>query len=349
MIKALILAGGKGTRLLPMTLNTPKPIVPIANIPFVFYQLDLLKRARITEVILSLSYLPRSIRDLLGEGNRYGLMVRYTVEDSPLGTAGAFKKAQNLLDDTTVVFNGDVLTDLDISKVIAFHKQQQADATIVLAPVENPSAYGLVECTSDHQVARFVEKPAPEEITCNTINAGVYVLEPQILDFIPPNQNYSLEREVFPRILESGKKFCAYLLNGYFLDIGTPQKYLEANFSVLSGRLPLPDFPQLYRAKEYKMESGVSIDQQSLLDENCHVRSGVRIRNSVIGPNCRIGKNVLIENAVVWGATRLEADAVISGCIIGKGCYIGAFSRIGRGHAIADKSTIGEYSYLDTP
>jgi NDP-sugar pyrophosphorylase family protein len=269
------------------------------------------------------------------------------MEDPPLGTAGAFKKAQNMIDETTVVFNGDVLTDLDLSKVIAFHKQREADATIVLTPVRNPSAYGLVEYDQEQHVVRFLEKPTEEEITSNTINAGVYILEPTVLDFIPVGQYCSFEREVFPRLLEAGKKFFACMLDGFWLDIGTPQKYLEANFRVLSGRFALPDFPSLYRAKNYQMEGKVFIDDSSLLDENCHLHPGVQIRNSAVGPNCHIGKNANVENAVIWSATRIESEATITGCIIGKGCYIGSFTRIGRGHVLADKSTIGDYSFLE--
>jgi NDP-sugar pyrophosphorylase family protein len=216
-----------------------------------------------------------------------------------------------------------------------------------VARVRNPSAFGLVEYTKEMRISRFVEKPTEEEITGNTINAGVYILEPEILDDIPSGHSFSFEREVFPHILESGKRFYAYLLDGYWLDIGAPAKYLEANQYVLSGKMPLPNFPRLYRAKECQIAAGSKIDCNSLLDEHCQVESDTYIRNSVIGPNCRIGRNVSIENAVIWGGTRIESDAVLSGCIIGKGCFIGSFSKIGPGHILADKSTIGEYSYLD--
>src|SRR5204862_3344366 len=169
-MKGLILAGGKGTRLRPLTLNTPKPIVPVANEPFLLYQVDLRRREGIDEVILSLSYQPRKIEDLLKDGTDYGISIRYAVEGTPLGTGGAFKNAEQHLTTTTVVFNGDVLTGLDLSAVIDRHKHTGAVATIVLTRVENPSAYGLVETTPDGRVQRFIEKTGPDEITCNTIN-----------------------------------------------------------------------------------------------------------------------------------------------------------------------------------
>ncbi|PYS29083.1 MAG: hypothetical protein DMG11_10310 [Acidobacteria bacterium] len=181
-MKGLILAGGKGTRLRPLTINTPKPVVPVANAPFLLYQIDLMRSGGIEEIILSLSYQPRKIEDLLKDGSDYGVWIRYAVEGTPLGTGGAFKNAEEQIDSTTVVFNGDVLTSIDLSAVIARHREKGAVATLVLTPVENPSAYGLVETSADGWVQRFVEKPGPDEITCNTINAGIYVLEPSVLN-----------------------------------------------------------------------------------------------------------------------------------------------------------------------
>src|SRR5438128_7439787 len=196
-MKGLILAGGKGTRLRPLTINTPKPVVPVANSPFLLYQIDLMRDAGIREIILSLSYQPRKIEDLLKDGSDYGVRIRYAVEASPLGTGGAFKNAEEHIDSTTVVFNGDVMTSIDLSSVIALHRERQAVATLVLTPVENPSAYGLVEANAEDWVQRFVEKPGLNEITCNTINAGIYVLEPSVLQYMPEGENYSFERGLF--------------------------------------------------------------------------------------------------------------------------------------------------------
>ena len=197
-MKGLILAGGKGTRLRPLTINTPKPIVPVANSPFLLYQIDLMRSAGINEIILSLSYQPRKIEDLLKDGSDYGVWIRYAVEGTPLGTGGAFKNAEEHIDATAVVFNGDVLTDIDLAAVIAHHREKRAVATIVLTPVENPSAYGLVETSPDGWIQRFIEKPGPDEITCNTINAGIYVLEPSVLKYMPKGEPYSFERGLFP-------------------------------------------------------------------------------------------------------------------------------------------------------
>src|SRR5574341_2678682 len=198
-MKAILLAGGKGTRLRPLTMHTPKPIVPIFNRPFLHYQIDLLKQVpEIDEVILSLNYQPRGIEDVFGDGSDVGLKIRYVVEPAPLGTGGAIRYAGEALTDSVVVFNGDVLTQIDLAAVIGLHRERRARATIVLTPVPNPAAYGLVETDPDGNVLRFLEKPKPEEITTNNINAGIYVLEPDTFDRIPRDVAWSIERSYFP-------------------------------------------------------------------------------------------------------------------------------------------------------
>src|SRR5438045_1135218 len=185
-MKAILLAGGKGTRLRPLTVHTPKPIVPILNRPFLYYQIDLLRQVpEIDQVILSLNYQPRRIEEIFGDGGGSGLSIRYVVEPVPLGTAGAIRYAGESLHESVVVFNGDVLTEVDLAAVIALHRERRAKATIVLTPVENPSAYGLVEIDAENNIQRFLEKPSADEVTCDTINAGIYVLEPETFDRIP--------------------------------------------------------------------------------------------------------------------------------------------------------------------
>src|SRR5882724_453166 len=191
-MQALILAGGKGTRLRPLTVYTPKPVVPICNRPFLLYQLDTLRRAGVTDITLSLSYQPEKIEQQLGDGSNFGVKLKYTVEPQPMGTAGAYKFAEDLIREPTVVFNGDILTDLDLKTVIRQHKERKAVATIVLTPVDDASAYGVVETEDDGRVRRFLEKPKPEETSCKNINAGTYVLEPRVLDLIPRGENHSL-------------------------------------------------------------------------------------------------------------------------------------------------------------
>src|SRR6476661_2194199 len=194
-MKAILLVGGKGTRLRPLTLHTPKPIVPIFNRPFLHYQIDLLKQVpEIDEVILSLNYQPRRIEDVFGDGAEVGIKIRYVVEPAPLGTGGAVRYAGDALTDSVVVFNGDVLTQVDLAAVLRLHRERKARATIVLTPVDNPTAYGLVETDKNGNILRFLEKPGEDEITCNTINAGIYVLEPETFARIPKDTAWSIER-----------------------------------------------------------------------------------------------------------------------------------------------------------
>jgi mannose-1-phosphate guanylyltransferase len=346
MIKALILAGGKGARLRPLALHTPKPIVPLANIPFLFFQIDHIKRAGITEIILSLSYQPRKIIDIFGDGMKYGVTMRYTHEDLPRGTAGAFKAAENLIDDTTVVLNGDVLTDTDLLDVLASHKQNRADATIVTARVMNPTGYGLVETGSGGKVVRFLEKPAEDEVTGDNINAGIYILERSILDRIPQEGAQSFERDIFPALLQDDARFYSYLTRSYWQDIGSPHKYLEATFGVISGRMKLPTYPQKVCPTNKWNKMQVTIDSYSILDGGCVIKPGVVIENSVLGEGCRIEDGALIKDSVIWAGTRVRPAARIERAIIGRQCHVGEGARLRPGTVLGDKTIVGDFSVV---
>ncbi len=344
-MKGLILAGGKGTRLRPLTINTPKPIVPVANSPFLLYQVDLMRSGGIDDIILSLSYQPRKIEDLLKDGGEYGVRIRYAVEAYPLGTGGAFKNAEDQIDSTTVVFNGDILTSIDLNSVIARHRERGAVATLVLTPVNNPSAYGLVETDGNGWVQRFIEKPGPDEITCNTINAGIYVLEPSVLRYMPKGEPYSFERGLFPTLLEKKEPVLSYVLDKYWIDIGTPRKYLEVHHDILarkfvSGRTA-PNM--LDRAS---LPAGAVIDEKSIVDADVKIGPGVRISNSVIGRNCKIDEGAQIIDSVIWSGNTIDADSRVVESLIGKGCYIGRSASLRAGVVLGDKSVITDYSQL---
>jgi NDP-sugar pyrophosphorylase family protein len=341
-MQALILAGGKGTRLRPLTTHTPKPIVPIANRPFLLYQLELLKQADVRDVILSLSYQPQKIEDKLGDGTDHNVRLSYTVEASPLGTAGAYRNAESLIRETTVVFNGDVLTDIDLNEIISYHREREAAATIVLTPVANPTAYGVVETSKEGRVERFLEKPKPEEVTSDTINAGIYILEPRVLDYIPEGEPFMFEYGVFPQLLERGEPFFGYVWRGYWRDIGTPASYLQANMDVLAGRVKVLD--RLPAGRGDKFDETMEIDSLSCVDPSCTVKAGAQIINSVVSRNCYIEERARIENSVVRGNSRIGTGAVVSDAIIGKGCHIGRAVTVGSGTVLGDKSVITDYS-----
>ncbi|MCY7348828.1 MAG: NDP-sugar synthase [Pyrinomonadaceae bacterium] len=344
-MQALILAGGKGTRLRPLTVYTPKPIVPVLNRPFLLYQIEILRRAGIKNITLSLNYQPDKIEHLLGDGAEYGVKLRYVTEPSPMGTGGAYKFAAHEIQETTIVFNGDVLTDLDIFKVIGFHQQKKAEATIVLTPVENPSAYGLVETEADGKVSRFLEKPKPEELaglTTNNINAGIYILEPTVLELIPAGENTSFEYNVFPELLKREKEFFAFVMNkNYWRDIGTPDSYLQAHHDFLSGAIKgfEPGKPA-----ESDVATAAIVDKISILGENCIVKPGARITNSVIGAGVHVEEKAVIENSVVWAHTRVSSAAQIRGAIVGRSCHIGRNVSISGGAVLGDKTSLTDYT-----
>jgi NDP-sugar pyrophosphorylase family protein len=350
-MKALILAGGEGTRLRPLTLHTPKPVVPVVTVPFLKYQVELLRQHGIHEVILSLSYQPDKIEDVLGDGSILGVKLQYVVEKSPLGTAGAFKNAEAFLDDATLVFNGDILCELDLSDVISQHRRRQATATLVLTRVENPSAYGLVETQENGRITRFLEKPGKDEITCNTINAGTYILEPEVLSLIPPGEKYSFERGLFPALLERQRPMWAYISERYWIDIGTPQKYLQVHQDILHERFH-PAIPPAGRSIGSHLpdsRSGIGaggVDRHSYVDPTAQIGEAARIVSSTVGRDCIIGRDVLIENSVIWPGVTVGDSARLMGCIVGNDCEIGHHAVISQGVVLGSRSKITEYSLL---
>jgi len=349
-MKAILLAGGKGTRLRPLTLHTPKPIVPIFDKPFLSYQIGLLKQLpEIDEVILSLNYQPRRLEETLGDGAGLGMKLRYVVEPSPLGTGGAIRYAAQGIDDTLIVFNGDVMTAVDLAAVVRQHQARQAKATIVLTPVDNPSAYGLVECDDDGNVRRFLEKPSADEITCDTINAGIYVLEPGTFDRIPKDTPYSIERAYFPSLVARGETFCAYVERGYWIDIGTPEKYRDVHKDIFDGRCPLGPAGiasgQPVVSPDARVEAGAVLDGPCFLDAGVVVKAGARI-----GPYSVLGRSVLVEEdaqvsgAIVWPNARIGHDAVVEGALIGRSCYVGKNAVVGPAAILGDKTTLSDFT-----
>ncbi|MFN0138496.1 MAG: sugar phosphate nucleotidyltransferase [Pyrinomonadaceae bacterium] len=344
-MQALILAGGKGTRLRPLTVYTPKPIVPVMNRPFLLYQIDILRAAGITDITLSLSYQPDKIEQILGDGSEYGVSLRYITEPNPLGTGGAYRFAAENLNDTTVVFNGDILTDFDLSTLIEFHRGKCAVATLTLVPVDDPSRYGLVELDQENSIRRFLEKPEPSELAklqINTINAGIYVLEPQVLDLIAKDTNRSFEYDVFPEILARKLPFYGKVLTDeYWLDIGTPASYLRAHHDFLKGKIKGFD---IQKADLSDVATHAKIDKVSIIGENCTIKPGATITNSVIGAGVLIEEKAVIENSVIWPHTRVSSAAEIRGSVIARSCHIGRNVTVGEGTVLGDKTTLTDYS-----
>jgi len=350
-MKAILLAGGKGTRLRPLTIHTPKPIVPIFDRPFLHYQLDLLKQVpEIDEVVLSLNYQPRRIEEIFGDGGESGLGIKYVVEPAPLGTAGAVRYAGESLRESVVVFNGDVLTQVDLAAVIALHRERKAKATIVLTPVENPAAYGLVETDATGNIQRFLEKPTPDQITCDTINAGIYVLEPETFDRIPKDTPWSIERSFFPSLIERQETFIAYVYRGYWIDIGTPDKYMQVHRDIMDRRYRAAPFAQAasstaWVAPKARIEDGVTLEGPCFIDEGTVIKTGARIGPyTVIGRHCHVEEHAVVDHSIVWANSRISQEAVVRRSILGRHCHIGRNATVEDHVVLGDKSVITDYS-----
>ncbi len=351
-MKAILLAGGKGTRLRPLTVHTPKPIVPIFNRPFLYYQIDLLRQVpEIDEAILSLNYQPRRIEEIFGEGEGLGLRLRYVVEPMPLGTGGAIRYAGDQLTESVVVFNGDVLTQVDLAAVLRLHRERKAKATIVLTPVDNPRAYGLVETDPEGNILRFLEKPGEDEITCNTINAGIYVLEPETFDRIPKDTAWSIERSFFPSLIDRGETFVAYINDGYWIDIGTPAKYMQVHHDIMDGRYSAPPFAgaahTAFVAEGARVEADVELVGPCFVDEGAVLKSGARVLPySVLGRHTHVEEGAVVDGAIVWPNGWIGREAVVRGSILGRNCHIGRNATLERDLVLGDKTVVTDYSRL---
>lgn len=355
-MKAILLAGGQGSRLRPLTLNTPKPIVPIFDRPFLRYQIELLKQIpEIDEIVLSLNYQPRRIEEVFGDGADLGVTIRYVVEPQPLGTGGAIKfAAGERPSGPVVVFNGDVLTSVDLPGVIALHRSRNARATIVLTPVDNPSAYGLVQCDEEQNIKAFLEKPTADQLVqtkCDTINAGIYIIEGETLDRIPADTAYSIERGYFPSLVQNGETFVAYTYRGYWIDIGTREKYQQVHHDIMSGRFSAPPFEgsagQAVVSPEARIETDVTIEGPCFIDAGAVIKSGARIgANSVIGAHCHIGEGAVIDGAILWPHTWVDRHAQLGPLVAGRHCQFGRNVEVGGDALLGDKSIITDYSRL---
>ena len=335
-----MLVGGEGTRLRPLTYTTPKPLLPIANVAHLERQLAWLGAHGVRETVLSLGYLPDAFREHF-VGDVFGSMrLTYAVEEEPLGTAGAIRFAAEGADDRIVVCNGDILTDLDLSAMVRFHVERGAEATISLTEVADPSAFGVVPTEDDGAVIAFVEKPAPGKAPSNWINAGTYVLEPSFLDRVPPRLNVSVEREVFPRMLARPGLLYGFRSDGYWLDIGTPEKYLRAHLDALEGRLgaqPAPDAreagPGVWVQGEVAIDSGAVVSAPVLIGVGARLHAGARVASSVLGAGAVIGADATVERAVLHAGAVVESGATVRDSVVGPGAVVGS-------DAVVDDETI---------
>jgi mannose-1-phosphate guanylyltransferase len=324
-VQAIVLVGGEGTRLRPLTYGTPKPMVPIAGVPFLARTMQRLKDAGITDVILPAGYLPDAIKNYFGDGSAFGMKITFIIEHTPMGTAGALKNVEEHIHGPFLVLNGDILTGLDLAAFIAEHKKKGGIGSLHLIHVEDPSAFGAVVHDESGRISAFVEKPPKESAPTNDVNAGTYLFEREILDFIPAGRNVSIERETFPQIIEAGKGLYAYTTGDYWIDLGKPEQYLQAHRDILAGKIALPGVTP----GPTHLGAGVRIDPSAKVGPD-----------AVLGDGTVVGASAVVRDSVLWDGVLIEEGATVEGAILASGVRVGKGATVQRGGVIGHDEQI---------
>jgi mannose-1-phosphate guanylyltransferase len=342
-MQAVILVGGEGTRLRPLTSTVPKPVVPLVDRPFIAYMLQWLCEHGVDDVIMSCGFLATSVRNVLGDGSAYGVRLRFVEEPDPRGTAGALKFAEAMLDERFLMLNGDVLTDIDLSAQLAQHERTGATATLALVPVEDPSAYGLVHLDSKNAVLDFVEKPSSDQIDTNLISAGAYVLERSVLELVPPGRKVSIEREVWPQLVGDG--LYGYASESYWLDIGTPERYLKATFDIIEGNVSTAVKTRLgddYLSIAPDAQVSGRAVPPALLERGVRIAAGAHAGSLVVlGQGVCLADGASVERAVVLDGTEIGEGCILRDCIVAAGCRIGPRTQLSGGAVLGEGVTLG--------
>jgi mannose-1-phosphate guanylyltransferase len=370
-VQAVILVGGEGTRLRPLTSTIPKPLVPLVDRPFIAFMIEWLRRHGIEDVIMSCGFLATSVRNVLGDGSALGVRLRFVEEPTPRGTAGALKFAESMLDERFLLLNGDVLTDIDLTAQIAQHERTGARATLALVPVADPTAYGLVRLTPEHAVSEFVEKPSSDQIYANPpappaagaarggrepqlheytnlISAGAYVLERDILEQVPAGRNVSIEREVWPLLVGNG--LYGFPSRSYWLDIGTPERYLKGTFDIIEGHLQTGVQERLGEdylaiAPDARVEGRVI--PPAVLEPGVHVAAGAHVGSLVVlGQGVTIGPGSTVERAVIMHGAEIGAGCTLRDCIVAAGCRVGEGTQITGSAVLGEGVTVGAHNIV---
>jgi mannose-1-phosphate guanylyltransferase/phosphomannomutase len=349
-VKAVVMAGGEGTRLRPLTSNQPKPMVPIVGKPCMEHILELLKQHGLEEVIVTVAFMPQAIRSYFGNGDTLGMSIEYSVEESPLGTAGSVRLASDRLDETFLVISGDALCDVDLTDLIRSHRDRGAAVTIGLKSVENPLEFGIVVTDEERRIERFLEKPSWSQVFSDTINTGIYVLEPEVLRHIPTDRPFDFSKELFPLLLEMGRPMYGYVFDDYWQDIGNLDQFRQANFDALDERVRLNVSGIRLRGNIWLGE-GVEVDDLAAIEGPAFLGNYCRIApDASVGPYSVLGSSVTLlerartERSVIDAATHIGRSARVEGAVVGRGCDIRAHAHVQEGAAIGDEATLGAQS-----
>jgi mannose-1-phosphate guanylyltransferase/phosphomannomutase len=347
-MKAVVMAGGAGSRLRPLTINYPKPMVPMVNKPVIAHILDLLKRHGILDVVITLQYMAEDIQDYFGDGQHLGMRIVYSIEETPLGTAGSVKQAQKYLDETFIVISGDAVTDIDLGAVIAYHQAQKALATITLYHVNNPLEYGVVIVDERGRIQQFLEKPSWGEVISDTVNTGIYVLEPKVLDYFEPGISFDFSKDLFPILLKNGDPLYGYIAQGYWCDVGNIAEYMRASNDLLEGRVQVAPIGRQLAGSVW-VGDGVEIAPDAQLYGAVYLGTGVKIKKGVIiyGPTVILDYSVVdnyahLDRSIVWRNCYIGEGVELRGAIIGRQCSLKSKVVIFEGAVVGDGSVVGE-------
>ncbi|BBD58350.1 nucleotidyl transferase [Nostoc sp. HK-01] len=354
-MRAVLMAGGSGTRLRPLTCDLPKPMVPILNRPIAEHIINLLKRHQINEVIATLHYLPDVLRDYFQDGSDFGVQMTYAVEeDQPLGTAGCVKNIAELLDETFLVISGDSITDFDLTAAIEFHKQKQSKATLILTRVPNPIEFGVVITDEEGKIKRFLEKPSTSEIFSDTVNTGIYILEPEALDYLPDNTESDFSKDLFPLLLAKNEPMYGYIAQGYWCDVGHLDAYREAQYDALDRKVKL-DFayeeisPGIWIGQNTFVDTTAHIETPTIIGDNCRIGARVQIEaGTVIGDNVTVGADANLKRPIVWNGAFVGEEAHLSACVISRGSRVDRRAHVLEAAVVGSLSTVGEEAQIST-
>lgn len=351
-MKAVIMAGGEGTRLRPLTSSQPKPMLPLVNRPMMEHIIGLLRNHGFEEIVVTVAFLANNIRSYFGDGSEFGVRLSYAAEESPLGTAGSVGNARDQLDESFLVISGDVLTDIDLSAVVDFHRDKGAMATIGLKAMDNPLEFGIVITRPDGSIERFLEKPNWGQVFSDTINTGIYVLEPEIFDFIRPEASVDFSSEVFPALLEADKALFGYVCEGYWEDVGTLDAYLKAHQDCLDSKVSIDvgGFELrhgVWLGEGSEIDPSARIDGPAVIGDYCNIGPNAHIgAHSVLGANVRVAEDALVERSVVHDHSYLGPSVRLRGCVIGRACDLRRAARCDEGVVVADDCLIGEHALI---
>ncbi|MGH2699484.1 MAG: sugar phosphate nucleotidyltransferase [Actinomycetota bacterium] len=346
-VQAVVMAGGEGSRLRPLTSNLPKPMLPVANRPLMEHILELLRRNGITDVVATVQFLSSVIRNYFDDGSDMGVSLSYATEDVPLGTAGSVLGARDLLDGRFVVVSGDALTDLDLGQVLAWHEQREAAATLVLKRMQDPLEFGIVMTAADGRIERFLEKPSWGQVFTDTVNTGIYVLEPEVLDLIPGDRPYDFSSELFPRMLSDGLPIFGFVTDAYWTDVGNSEAYLQAQLDAVEGRVDIevPGFelqPRVWVGEDVDIDDSAVITGPAVLGDNCRVGPNARVEaGAVVGDHAIVGADASVTGGVLMDAAHVGPGAVVRGAVLGRGASLDRGSTVEEGTVLGDDVVVG--------